>query len=208
MWRSTCRIAAGIALLLAWWAPARPAQPSAEVPAHAEDPGAAADSGDAPARPGTEEGDTAQTLASVLAAALQAVHDHYAGSARPVPTAVRERLAPEYASELARARYVVSRLAFRVLATVDRHQGTALSDGLHAVTVDDLIVFSSEPGATDRDLWMWAHELHHVHQYQERGTIHEFARAYLSDCEAIERAADERANRVLGTGIRLRHCLR
>jgi hypothetical protein len=54
---------------------------------------------------------------------------------------------------------------------------------------------------------MWAHELHHVQQYQERGTIYRFARWYVNDCEAVERAADDRANRALGMSIGLPHCL-
>jgi hypothetical protein len=144
-------------------------------------------------------------LAAVLATALQAVHDQYAGSAKPVPPDVKQALAAEYGSELEHARYVVSQLAIDLLATIDRFQGTSLRNGLHAVTVDDLIVFSSAPSSSD--LWMWAHELHHVRQYHERGTILEFARWYLSDCEAVEQAADDRANRTLGTSIRPPHCL-
>jgi hypothetical protein len=116
-----------------------------------------------------------------------------------------DALAAAFGSELARARYVVSELAVGLLTAIDRFQGTSLRNGLHAVTVDDLILFSSAPSISD--LWMWAHELHHVQQYQERGTIYRFARWYLSDCEAVEQAADDRANRALGTSIHPQHCL-
>jgi len=152
-----------------------------------------------------DEVEPGHELATVLAAALQAVYDQYAGSAKPVPPDVKQALVAEYGSELERARYVVSKLAIDLLATIDRFQGTSLSNGLHAVTVDDLIVFSSAPSSSD--LWMWAHELHHVRQYHERGSIYRFALWYVNDCEAVEQAADERANRVLGTSIRPPHCL-
>jgi hypothetical protein len=118
---------------------------------------------------------------------------------------VRQALAAEFGAELARARYVVSELAIDLLTAIDRFQGTSLRNGLHAMTVDDLIVFSSAP--TSSDLWMWAHELHHVRQYQERGTIYQFALWYVNDCEAVERAADDRANRALGMSIHPPHCL-
>jgi hypothetical protein len=162
---------------------------------------AAATNGDA----GQGAGEAGDALAAPLAAALEAVHDRYADSAQPIPADVREALAAAFGSELARARYVVSELAVGLLTAIDRFQGTSLRNGLHAVTVDDLILFSSAPSISD--LWMWAHELHHVQQYQERGTIYRFARWYLSDCEAVEQAADDRANRALGTSIHPQHCL-
>jgi hypothetical protein len=170
-------------------------------------PGADAAATDADAGRTAEQGtgEAQDALAAPLAAALEAVHGQYAGSAKPVPADVREALAAEFGSELTRARYVVSELAVRVLTAIDQFQGTSLRNGLHAVTVDDLILFSSAPSIAD--LWMWAHELHHVRQYQEQGTIYRFARWYVNDCEAVERAADDRANRALGTSIRLRHCL-
>lgn len=150
-------------------------------------------------------GEPGDVYAAPLAAALQAVHDQYAGSAKPIPADVREALAAEYGSELARARYVVSAFAVKLLTAIDQFQGTSLRDGLHAVTVDDIIVFSSVPSISD--IWMWAHELHHVRQYQERGTIYGFALWYVNDCEAVEQAADDRANRVLGTSVSPPHCL-
>lgn len=167
--------------------------------------GAKGTSGGVHQSPEQVAGEPGQVYAAPLAAALQAVHDQYAGSAKPIPADVREALAAEYGSELARARYVVSAFAVNLLTAIDQFQGTSLRDGLHAVTVDDLIVFSAVPSISD--IWMWAHELHHVRQYQERGTIYAFALWYVNDCEAVERAADDRANRVLGTSISPPHCL-
>lgn len=165
--------------------------------------GAETTNGKAERAAGQAAGEPGAAYAAALAAALQAVHDQYAGSAKPIPADVKQALAAEYASELARARYVASQLAVDVLTAIDRFQGTSLREGLHAVTVDDIIVFSSEPSISD--VWMWAHELHHVRQYQERGTILGFVRWYLSDCNAVEQAADDRANRALGTSVDLPH---
>ena len=166
---------------------------------------AAASEGDAkraaePAARGTRD-----AYAGPLAAALELVHDRYAGAAKPIPADVKDALAVEYGPELVRARYVVSQLAVELLTAIDRFQGTSLRKNLSAVTVDDLILFSSAP--TLSDLWMWAHELHHVHQYEERGSIHAFALWYVNDCEAVEQAADDRANRALGKNIHPPHCL-
>jgi hypothetical protein len=144
-------------------------------------------------------------VAAALTAALQTVHDRYAPAAKPVPDDVKQALAAEYGEESARARYVVSQLAISVLSAIDQFQGTSLRSGQHAMTVDDLIVFASTP--TSSDLWMWAHELHHVRQYRMLGGVDAFAAAYLSDCEGIEKEADERANRALGKSIHPRHCL-
>lgn len=144
-------------------------------------------------------------LATALALALHTVHDRYVPAAKAIPEDVTKRLAAEYGAELARARYVVSRLAISLLGAIDRFQGTTLRSGQHAVTVDDLIVFASTPSI--EDVWMWAHELHHVRQYRVLGGIDAFAAAYLADCEAIEKEADERANRALGTNVHPAHCL-
>jgi hypothetical protein len=170
-------------------------------------PGAGAAATDADTGRAAEpaSGETRDALAAPLAAALEMIHDRYAGSAKRIPEDVRDALAAEFGPELVRARYVVSAFAVNVLTAIDHFQGTSLRKGLHAATVDDLILFSSVPSIAD--LWMWAHELHHVKQYEERGTIYQFALWYVNDCEAVERAADDRANRALGTSIRPPHCL-
>ena len=148
-------------------------------------------------------------LANALATALQSVYDQYVGSAQPIPTDVQEQLKDEYGPELSRARFVVSPAAVRLLGTIDRFQGTTFGKGMHALTIDDLVLLASDPTESESPytLWIWAHELHHVHQYRERGSILDFARGYLRDCDAIERAADARANRALGMDVSVRHCL-
>ncbi|WP_373488419.1 DUF4157 domain-containing protein [Blastomonas sp.] len=62
-----------------------------------------------------------------------------------------------------------------------------------AVALNRHIVFSSE--RLTENVWIWAHELAHVEQYQRKG-INGFAAAYVADWQAIEREATERANQV------------
>ncbi len=165
----------------------------------------------APGLPPTIDAEVAESaapedpLAAALAVALHAVYDRYEPAAKPIPEDVKKATAGEYAEELARSRYVVSALAIKLISAIDQFQGTSLRSDQHAMTVDDLIIFSSTPSISD--IWMWAHELHHVRQYRALGSIDAFAVAYMGDCEAIEKAADDRANRTLGMSIHPRHCL-
>jgi hypothetical protein len=152
-----------------------------------------------------ESGELGSMYAAPLAEALAAAHDRYERSAKSVPAEVRQALGSEFNTELARARYVVSKFEINLPAAINHFQGTSHRAGLHAVTVDDIIVFSSVPSSSDT--WLWAHELHHVRQYKERGSISSFARWYLSECEAVERAADDRANKALGMNLHPSHCL-
>lgn len=62
-----------------------------------------------------------------------------------------------------------------------------------AVTLNRQVVFSSERLA--RNVWIWAHELAHVEQYRRMG-VSRFAAAYITDWQAIEREATDRANKV------------
>jgi hypothetical protein len=148
-------------------------------------------------------------LARALATALQSVYDRYVGSAAAIPPDVRDRLEEEYGDELSRARYAVSPEAIRLLAAIDRYEGTSFGEGMHALTIDGLILLATDPAENESPfaLWIWAHELHHVRQYRERGSILAFARDYIRDCDAIERAADERANRALDMDVSVSHCL-
>lgn len=157
-----------------------------------------------------DELDVADVLADALATALQTVYDRHLASASSIPADVRERLEDEYGAELSRARFVVSAAAVRLLGTIDRFQGTGFGKGMHALTIDDLILLASDPEDSESPytIWIWAHELHHVQQYRERGSILAFARAYLRDCDAMEQAADARANRALGMDVHVSHCLR
>jgi hypothetical protein len=90
----------------------------------------------------------------------------------PMPTNIRQRLTPFFAPQvLDRARFTTRQQSGVSLAT------TLLEvDGnINAITVDDIIVFNNDNGATNPVLW--AHELVHVGQYQNMG-IDGFAAMY------------------------------
>lgn len=61
-----------------------------------------------------------------------------------------------------------------------------------AVTLDDVLVFSSE--SASQNVWLWAHELGHVEQYRRLG-IEGFAARYVSDWRRLESEATRRADR-------------
>ena len=163
---------------------------------------------DAPVQQDLDLGD--DLFARALATALQSVYDRYIGAAAPIPAEVQEQLGNDYGPELSRARFVVSEAAVRLLATIDRFEGTDFGEGMHALTINDLILLAANPAENESPfaMWIWAHELHHVRQYRERGSLLAFARNYLRHCEAVERAADERANRALGMDVSVHHCLK
>jgi hypothetical protein len=64
----------------------------------------------------------------------------------------------------------------------------------HAVTVDNIIVFSQEPGLDS--IWFWAHELQHVEQYRTLG-ISGFAAEYTSDYQRLEDEANKKADQAV-----------
>lgn len=57
------------------------------------------------------------------------------------------------------------------------------------MTLIDIIVFRHQADAED-NVALWAHELHHVQQYQTWG-VAEFARRYSRDFDAVEAPAYE-----------------
>jgi hypothetical protein len=67
-----------------------------------------------------------------------------------------------------------------------------LEDG--AVTLGRVVVFDHD-GLSD-NLWLWAHELAHVEQYQRLG-VDGFAMAYLADWQGMEAEATARGNAVV-----------
>lgn len=77
---------------------------------------------------------------------------------------------------------------FNVASTIFRH-GQAI-----AVTLDDTIVFRSQEDANN--LVIWAHEMQHVIQYNDAGSIEKFACAYLNDYAGIEDRATTEENKM------------
>lgn len=62
-----------------------------------------------------------------------------------------------------------------------------------AVALIDTIVFANARDA-DRNIWLWAHEIKHIDQY-ERWGLTNFAKRYVRDHQSVEREADHAANR-------------
>lgn len=102
-----------------------------------------------------------------------------AGTA-PIPPAIRQRLLSWYSAEL------LDRVRYRVGGGEQLDAASALlhNPDIRAVTLIDLIVFR-EAEAAERDVALWAHELHHVQQYQTWG-VEGFARRYAEDFDAVE----------------------
>ena len=109
---------------------------------------------------------------------------------RPVPDELHEHLARHYGRKLVGSiRWTVRgrRLELGSLLTA-----WVLEEG--AVTLDRVIVFDNE--ALAGNLWLWAHEMAHVEQYQRLG-VERFAAAYLADWQGMEAEATTRANAVV-----------
>lgn len=64
-----------------------------------------------------------------------------------------------------------------------------------AIALDYVIVFRHADDASD-NLYLWAHELGHVQQYACWGIL-DFAKRYVRDRDAVERQADEIADKYL-----------
>lgn len=63
-----------------------------------------------------------------------------------------------------------------------------------AIVLDTVIVFRDM--SDTEDLWLWAHELAHVEQYRAWG-IDDFTKRYIRDYNAVEDAAERRAQEFL-----------
>jgi hypothetical protein len=108
---------------------------------------------------------------------------------RPIPEPIAKLLAPHFKADLMKSvgwTIGTGRIDLGTLLTEQyMHEG--------AVTLNRQVVFSSE--RLTRNVWIWAHELAHVEQYRRMG-VNRFAAAYITDWQAIEREATDRANKV------------
>lgn len=135
--------------------------------------------------------DPVYSLAFPLAAAIRDARAKYDGQAQPLPSEVKQILAPIIPPDvLARARWVVD--DFRLALPAAINSGQKLFSGTdHAVVVDDIIVFSRRPGSSEiGDLEWWAHEIYHVYQYSSFG-VDEFAYRYAKDWASLENEAEQ-----------------
>ena len=125
-----------------------------------------------------------------LASALRQAHDYYAESAKPLPDAVRSRLAATFPKPvLDRVRVALTGEEGTLPAIINLVQtrfGDAIG-GTSAVTIDDIVAFSKIPDPSELELW--AHEVQHTIQYQRLGGIDGFAAEYARDYSRLEREA-------------------
>jgi len=139
----------------------------------------------------TLPGVLADIATDTLAEAIAYSRNRALTSSRPIPDRVRRALEPHFVPHLLdRVRYTTDWSA-STDSTLQRW--IMMNDHVQAVTLDDVIVFRDRNSS--HDLFLWAHELTHVEQY-ERWGIQEFARRYLLDYREVEREAEEQAARI------------
>ena len=136
-----------------------------------------------------------QVIAIPLASAIRAARERHIRNARPIPYSVRAALAPYFPpAVIARAKYAIGRTDITLPNFIDqvyRFQGDDF-----AVTIDDIIVFNTDPGDfQDNPLW-WTHEMTHVQQYWRWG-VERFAYEYMIDHSAVEAEADNNAGNIV-----------
>ncbi|MGE4094412.1 MAG: DUF4157 domain-containing protein [Candidatus Binatia bacterium] len=131
------------------------------------------------------------TMGPVLADAIRRGRDHAATTARPIPTKVRQELAPFFSAALLK----------KVRYSTDWQHTTAesalysllLATGAEAVTLGHVIIFRDAQHATNPVLW--AHELTHVEQYERLG-LAAFAAQYLQQGWQMEQEAMTKASTI------------
>jgi len=132
-----------------------------------------------------------QVAADALARWITASRaDAVAAGVTPIPADVRARLqghVPE--ALLDKVRYRVGTGHEFSLQTNAFQVGQAA-----AITLDDVVLFRSAEDA-ERNVDLWAHELHHVRQYELWG-VPGFARRYTRDHRLVEAEAYEEAARI------------
>lgn len=130
--------------------------------------------------------DLGRIASSTLAAALQQARDSAASSnVLPIPLHIRAQLEPYYDFQvLDAARYKVGDQQ-----ALNSANALLQNPDVNAVTLIDIIIFRNEVDAQD-NVALWAHELHHVQQYQQWG-VTEFAKRYSRDFNAVEAPAYE-----------------
>jgi hypothetical protein len=136
-----------------------------------------------------------QITAAPLAAAIRAANVRYSGVAMSIPDDVKQALQNYFpASVLNDAKYAVGSTQITLPNFIG--QGQAFFGNDYAVTVNDIIVFNTDPGSYASHANWWAHELTHVLQYQRWG-IEKFAYLYIKDLgSSIESEAVNNAARI------------
>jgi len=129
---------------------------------------------------------SANVISETFAAALQRSRDLVRETSQPIPEAVRQGLTPFYPAELLKdVRFAIGDTSQAGLAGFAIRNGNAA-----AVTLIDTIVFKDESFLSN--LALWAHEMHHIQQYQDWG-LSGFAARYAFGWNDVEAEADRRA---------------
>jgi hypothetical protein len=127
-------------------------------------------------------------LGTPLKSLISKAHALYDKHAKPIPFELKMVLRDVVDSNaLNRARWVIDRTPNNVagLANALNHEP---HEHIHAVTLDDIIVFSGNPNPNLAGYLLWVHELEHVEQYAKWGVL-EFAANYTKDYKEVEAEA-------------------
>ncbi|HYX71651.1 MAG TPA: hypothetical protein VE732_02695 [Nitrososphaera sp.] len=139
----------------------------------------------------TGDSNPRELLTIPVAAAINQSANEFRSIAKPIPEAVRARLAPHYSAVVVeKARYAVGYIGINVPELFNGFN--KLFGDENATTVDDIIVFPREPSANYGDLHWWAHELQHVDQYTRWG-VNKFAYEYVMNRSGVESECEVKA---------------
>lgn len=156
-----------------------------------------------------DTGKPGELVGAPAAAAIRQAYANYESVAKPIPDKVRFWLSHVYTSDvLDNARYTVDKgfgsiEAILAKYALDKDFGNiaAIFNGMSersgenfAVTLDNIIVFSTEPNPDD--VWWWGHEMQHTVQYKLLG-IEGFAARYTLRWKDMEAEADGMGDKAL-----------
>jgi hypothetical protein len=153
------------------------------------------------ARPRTQIEPSLQDYAAgVLAHLLESARAQaIADGVKPVPSRIYRGLLGYFPPiVLQHVRYATGQTGGLTLPALAFTYGDAT-----AMTLGEVVLFRDERAA-ETDLKLWAHELTHVMQYQRWG-LDGFAAHYVQDTDAVEREANDNADRFVSWCNRVTH---
>jgi hypothetical protein len=138
-----------------------------------------------------------EVTAAPLAAAIHAAREKFISSARPLPQDMINALRGQFDdTTLQRARYSIGNVQITLPSIIG--QGNRMMGQDYAVTVDDVIVFNTNPPPFASNPIWWTHELTHIQQYSRWG-VERFAWEYARDFgHSVENEAVENSYAVVG----------